>query len=92
MKCPGSLSPMLLHHFGWAFPSSAKSRVDEGRPIAFNTRFYDFPDRGEKKKHPCDRIPGGRFYTTILGGLFEAGQKAGLTKVVQLHSKREMVV
>ena len=25
------------HHFGWAFPSSGKSRVDEGRPIAFKT-------------------------------------------------------
>ena len=38
------------HHFGWAFPSSAKSRVDEGRPIAFKTRFFDFPHRGETKK------------------------------------------
>ena len=156
------------HHFGWAFPSSAKSRVEEGRiiafktrffdfphrgetiefhetpfqaaqkaegrPIAFKTRFLDFPHRGETKKHPCDRIPhttilvgfskqrkkpGWRrssncvqnaffdfphrgetkrhpcdriprfpFHTTILGGLFQAGQKAGLTNVVQLRSKR----
>ena len=72
------------HHFGWAFPSNAKSRVDEGRPIAFKTRFVEFPHRGETKKHPCDRIPRGRFHTTILGGIFQAAQNPGLTKVVQL--------
>ena len=74
-------------HFGWAFPSSAKSRVDEGRSIAFKTRFFEIPHMGETKKHPLDRIPRGRFDTTILGGLFPAAQKAGLTKVVQLRSK-----
>ena len=72
----------------WAFPSSAKSRLDEGRPIAFKTRFFDFPHRCETKKHPWDRIPRGRFHTTILGGLFQVAQKALLTKVVQLRSKR----
>ena len=71
-----------------AFPSRAKSRVDERRPIAFKTRFFDFPHRGETKKHPWDRIPLGWFHTTILSGLFQAGQKAGLTNVVQLRSKR----
>ena len=76
------------HHFEWAFPSSAKSGVDERRPIAYKTRFFDFPHRGETKKHPWDRIPRGRFHTTILSGLFQAGQKAGLTNVVQLRSKR----
>ena len=35
------------HHFVWAFPSSGKSRVDEGRPVAFKTRFFNFPHRGE---------------------------------------------
>ena len=55
------------HHFGSAFPSSAKRRVDEGRPIAFKTRFFDYPHRGKTKKHPSDRIPRGRFHTTILG-------------------------
>ena len=79
---------VLYHHFGWAFPSRAKSRVDKRRPIAFKTRFFDFRHRGETKKHPWDRIPLGRFYTTILSGLFQAGQKAGLTNVVQLRSKR----
>ena len=76
------------HHFGWAFPSSGKSRVDEGRPIAFKTRFFNFPHRGETKKHPWDRILQFRFHATILGGLFQAAEKAGCTKVVQLRSKR----
>ena len=76
------------HHFGWAFPSSGKSRVDESRPIAFETRFFNFPHRGETKKHAWDRILQFRFPATILGGLFQAAEKAVLTKVVQLRSKR----
>ena len=76
------------HHFGWALPSSGKSRVHEGRPIAFKTRFFNFPHRGETKKHPRDRILQFQFHGTILGGLFQAAEKAGLTKVVQLRSKR----
>ena len=43
----------------------AKTLVDEGRPIALKTRFLDFPHRGERKKLPWDRIPRGRFHTTI---------------------------
>ena len=81
-----SSTSVSYHHFGWASPSSAKSRVDEGRPITFKTRFFDFPHRGETKKQLCERIPRGQFHTTILGGLFQAAQKAGLTKVVQLRS------
>ena len=76
------------HHFGWAFPSSGKSRVHESGPIAFKTRFVKFPHRGETKKQPWDRILQFRFHATILGGLFQAAEKAGLTKVVQLRSKR----
>ena len=83
-----STKSVSYHHFEWAFPSRAKSRVDERRPIAFKTRFFDFPLRGETKKHPWDRIPLGWFHTIILSGLFQAGQKAGLTNVVQLRSKR----
>ena len=75
------------HHFGWAFPRSAKRRVDEGRPIAFKTRFFDYPHRGKTKKHPWDRIPRGRFHTTILGWIYQVAENAGLTKVVQLRSK-----
>ena len=74
------------HHFGWAFPSSGKSRIDEGRPIAFKTRFFNFPHRGETKKHPWDRILQFRFHATILGGLFQAAEKAGFTKVDQFRS------
>ena len=76
------------HHFGWAYPSSGKSRVHEGRPIAFKTRFFNFPHRGETKKHPWDRILQFRFHATILGGLFQSAEKAWLTKVVKLRSKR----
>ena len=76
------------HHFVWSFPSSGKSRVDEGRPIAFKTRFFNFPHLGEAKKQPWDRILQFRFHATILCGLFQAAEKAGLTKVVQLRSKR----
>ena len=83
-----STRSVSYHYFGWAFPSRAKSRVDERRPIAFKTCFFDFPPRDETKQHPWDRIPRGRFHTTILRGLFQATQKAGLTNVVQLRSKR----
>ena len=76
------------HHFVWAFPSSGKSRVDEGPPIEFKTRFFNFPFRAEAKKQPWDRILQFRFHATILGGLFQAAEKAGLTKVLQLRSKR----
>ena len=75
------------HHFFWAFACSAKSRVDEGRPIALKTRFVEFPHRGETKKHRWVRIPRGRFHTTIFAGLYQAAENAGLTKVVQLRSK-----
>ena len=82
-----STRSVSYHHFGWDLPRSGKPRVDEGRPIALKTRFFEFPHMFESKKHPLDRIPRGRFHTTILGGLFPATQKAGLTKVVQLRSK-----
>ena len=51
-------------------------------------RFFDFPNRGETKKNPWDRNSRGRFHTTILGGLFQAAQKAELTNIVKLSSKR----
>ena len=79
------------HHFGWAFPSSGKSRVDEGPPIAFKTRFLHFLDWVEAKKQPWDRILQFRFHATILGGLFQAAEKAGFTKVVQSRSKRVLL-
>ena len=75
------------HHFGWAFPSSGKGRIDAGRPIAFKMCFFNFPHRGETKKHTWDLILQFRFHATILGGFFEAAEEAGCTKVVQLRSK-----
>ena len=79
------------HHFGWAFQSSGKSRVHKSGPIAFKTRFVKFPHRGETKKHPWDRILKFRFHATILGRLFQAAEKPGFTKVVQLRSKRVLL-
>ena len=76
------------HHFVWAFPSSAKRWGYEGRRIPFKTRFFNFPNRGEEKKQPWDRILQFRFHATILGGLFQAAQNAGGTKVVEFRSKR----
>ena len=62
--------------FWVAYPSSGKSRVHEGRPIAFKTRFFNFPHRGERKKHPWDRILEFRFHETILGGLMKSSGKS----------------
>ena len=73
--------------FWVGFPSSGKSRVDEGRPIAFKTSFLNFAHRGETKKHAWDRILQFRFPATILGGLFQAAEKAGFTKVVELRKR-----
>ena len=47
-----STRSVSYHHFCWALPSSGKRRVDEGRPIAFKTRFVEFPHRCETKKNP----------------------------------------
>ena len=77
--------------FWVGFPSSGKSRVHESGQIAFKTLFVKFPHRGETKKHPWDRILKFRFHSTILGGLFEAAEKPGYTKVVQLRSKRVLL-
>ena len=47
-----------------------------------------FPILARQKKQPWDQILQFQFHATILGGLFQAAEKAGLTKVVQLRSKR----
>ena len=73
---------------GVLFRAAQKARVEEGRPIALKTRFFDFPYRGEANKHAWDQILRGRFHTTILGELFQAAQKAWLTEVIQYPSKR----
>ena len=53
-----------------------------------NAFFFNFPHGGEEKKQPWDRILQFRFHATILGGLFQAAQNAGVTKVVEFRSKR----
>ena len=80
-----------FHRFGWAFPSSGKSWVQESGSISFKTRFVKFPHRGETKKQPWDRILKFRFHATILCGLFQAAEKAGFRKVVQSRSKRVLL-
>ena len=79
-----STRSISYHYFGWAFPSSAKSRIDECRQNLVQNAFFDIRHRGETKKHPWDRNPRGRFHTTILGGLFQAEQKAELTNIVKI--------
>ena len=83
-NCTTSVS---YHYFGWAFPSSAKSRIDEYRQNWVQNAFFDFPHRGETKKHRWDRIARGRSHTTILGGLLQAAQKAELTNIVKIEFK-----
>ena len=77
----------LFYNFGFMPPfwGKRKKRVHESGPIAFKTRFVKFPHRGETKKHPWDRILQFRFHATILGGLFQAAQNAGVTKVVEFR-------
>ena len=61
------------------------------KPTSWNsiTRvFFRFVSWPEKKKQPWDQILQFRFHATILGGLFQEAEKAVLTKVVQLRSKR----
>ena len=122
------------HHFGWAFPSSRKSRgwrrscncvqnaffqLFPSWPDKKNSRgikFYNFsfmppfwvgfskqrkkprltkvvqlrskrvfstfPILARQKKQPWDQILQFQFHATILGGLFQAAEKAGLTKVL----------
>ena len=84
-NCTRSVS---YHYFEWAFPSSAKSRIDDYRQNWVQNAFFDFPHRGETKKHRWNRNPRSRFHTTILGGLFQAAQKAEWTNIVKLSSKR----
>ena len=70
------------------FPIGAKRNSQKSPGCVQKAFFRKFPIGAKQKKHPCDRIPRGLFHTKILGGLFQAAQKAGLTKVVQLRSKR----
>ena len=76
------------HHFGWAFQGSGKSRVDEGRPIAFKTRFFNFSHLGQTKKTAVR----SNFTISVschhFVWAFQAAQNAGVAKVVEFRSKR----
>ena len=73
---------------GGLFQAAQNARVTKFVEFRSKRVFFNFPHRGETKKQPWDRILKFRFHATILGGLFQAAEKAGLTKVVQLRSKR----
>ena len=77
--------------FWVGFSKQRKKPVHESGRILFKTRFVKFPHRGETKKQPWDRILKFRFHATILGGLFQAAEKAGFTKVVESCSKRVLL-
>ena len=79
---------VLCDYFGWALPGSAKRRFDEIRPKQFRSRFFDFPHRGQRKKHPLERFLRGRLHATILGGHFHLAPKGGLTKILKNSSNR----
>ena len=70
------------------FQAAEKAELTKVLQLRSKRVFWTFPHRGEAKKQPWDRILQFRFHATILGGLFQAAEKAGLTKVVQLRSKR----
>ena len=73
------------------FQAAEKAGLTKVVQLRSKRVFFNFPDRGEAKKQPWDRILQFRFHATILGGLFQAAEKAGFTKVVQLRSKRVLL-
>ena len=69
----------------------SKQGKKAGWPTSSNcvqNAFLRLSPSGRNETTPLGSIPLGRFHTTILSGLFQGGQKAGLTNVVQLRSKR----
>ena len=85
-NCTRSVS---YHYFGWAFPSSAKSRIDEYRQIEFKTRFSTFPI-GAKRKNTVGRSKSTKsvLIPPFWVVFFQAAQKAEFTNIVKLSSKR----
>ena len=69
----------------------SKQRKKPGRRRSSNcvqNAFFKLSPSGRSEKTALGSILQFRFHATILGGLFQAAEKAGLTKVVQLRSKR----
>ena len=69
------------HHFGWAFPGSAKSRVDEGRPIALKTRW------GETKKTPLGSNSTRSVSYHHFGWAFPSSAKSRIDEYLQIEFK-----
>ena len=65
------------HHFGWAFPSSGKSRVHEGRPIAFKTRFLTLPIGAKRKNSLGIEFYNFGFMPPFLVGYSKQRRKPG---------------
>ena len=84
-NCTRSVS---YHHFGWAFPSSAKSRIDEYRQIEFKTRFSTFPIGAKGKNTPGIEIHDVGFIPLFSVGFSKQCKKAKLTNIFKLSSKR----
>ena len=81
------LQLVSCHHFGWAFPSSAKSRVRKSSNCIQNA-FLRLSPSGRNEKTPF----GSNFTISVschhFGWAFPISARSRLTKVVQLHSKR----
>ena len=66
------------HHFGSAFPSSAKRRVDEGRPIAFKTPFFRLSPSGQNEKTPLGSNSTSLVSNHNFGSAFASSAKSQL--------------
>ena len=73
---------------GGLFQAAEKAGLTKVVQLRSKRVFSTFPILARQKKQPWVQILQFQFHATILGGLFQAGEKAGLTKVVQLRSKR----
>ena len=71
---------------GGLFQAAEKAGLTKVVQLRSKRVFSTFPLLARQKKQPWDQILQFQFHATILGGLFQAAEKAGLTKVVQLRS------
>ena len=73
-----STRSVSYHHFEWAFPSRAKSRVDERRPIAFKRRvFSTFPIGAKRNNTLRIEFHEVGFIPPIRVGFSKQGKKPG---------------
>ena len=74
--------------FRVGFPSRAKSRVDERRPIAFQNAFFRLSPSGRNEKTPLGSNSTRSVSYHHFEWAFPSRAKSRLTNVVQLRSKR----